>query len=189
MPNATSSPAQITAAAMFFISAVRGGDMSGWLGGKNVDILRTSGKTSLLQRLGQEAGLLSRMADAPPGEWRSLSLPFFQQGDITKIVLSYRHDEDQESDDPTRGRATRFVFDLSLSAMGSLQLDGYLQGRMINLILRSEQAFSAPAQIAMRSAFVEALEPTEMIGDLAFSASPDGWVKIAAREDGASIAV
>lgn len=186
-PNTSSSPAQMGAAAMLFIAAVRGGDLNGWLGDKSTDLLRTSGKGALLSRLGQEAGLLSRMADAPPGEWRSISLPFFGQGEINKVILSYRQEEDREDHEQNRDKATRFVFDMSLSAMGRMQLDGLIRGQTLSMTLRSEQAFSGAAQAAMRDAYTQALEPTELSGELSFTAKPNSWVKIVAKQDGMAV--
>lgn len=179
MPNFSAPPAQIGAAAMFFMAALRGGDLSHWLGEKNAEILRSAEKGSLLSRLSQEGGILSRLAEAPQGEWRVMSLPFFAEGEIHKLILSYRRDEDSAGDDPRGGKkAVRFIFDLSLSRMGKLQLDGLLKGAALRLTVRTQAPLSGAMQKQMRRAYISALEPTELSGELGFSSKAEGWVKI-----------
>ena len=183
-PNAQGSPAQITAAAMFFIAALKGGDLSSWLGERANNILRDAGKGNLLTRLGQEGATMARMSDGSPGEWRALSLPFFAQGEIEKVVLSYKQDRDDSDDlDDNTKKGTRFIFDLSLSQMGKVQLDGFLKGETLNLVVRTESPVSAPMQATMRRAYRGALESTEISGDLSFTAKPDSWVMISAKPD------
>ena len=178
MPNAA-SPQQITPAAMFFIAALRGGDLSGWLGDKTIDILRNTGKGNLLSRLSQEGGLLNRLsADAPAQEWRSLALPMMHHNEIQKIALHYRHENHDDDDTPEKGKTTRFIFDLALSRMGKIQVDGLFRPGRLDIVVRSDEHFSQAMQADMKRKYTSALGHSNFEGELTFQGQLDGWVTI-----------
>ncbi|MGH1375692.1 MAG: hypothetical protein ACRBCK_05010 [Alphaproteobacteria bacterium] len=185
VPNA-GSPSSMGPAALFFLTAIRSGDLQGWMGDKAVDALKRAGKTDLLNRLGREFSALSRFSNEPmPQDWRGVSIPLAWQNDIHKIAIHYRK-EDNKSDDETQnsGTKTRFIMDLSLSQMGGIQLDGLYQGHedghigRLDLILRSEESFSAAMRQQMRTSYKHALDETSITGELSFQNKEEQWVKI-----------
>lgn len=176
IPNA-SSPAQITPAALFFIAAIRAGDLSQILGDRAQNILKSQGKGGLLSRLTQEGNIISR-AEQPSGEWRSLTLPMAWQNEIQKIALHYKHDYPNENEDDKGSKQTRFIFDLSLSRMGKVQLDGFHKDNTLNMIIRTESPTSQSMQMAMKRLYHEALDETALSGELAFQNALDSWVTV-----------
>lgn len=188
------SPAQMSPAMLFFIAAVRGNDLTQWLGERSAETLRREGRVPLLSRLAQESGALSRLAAEPlPQEWRAVSLPMYHQGEIHKIALYHRHERPPEDGSTGNGgqKGTRFVFDLSLHAMGRVQIDGLFRpvssaGKRLDLILRTEQAFSALAQNDMRKIYAQALRETQITGELSFQNRPDQWFSIGAAPERSS---
>jgi hypothetical protein len=180
------STAQMTPAAMFFIAALRGGDMSQWLGQKTADILQNIGKGDLLSRLNGEGRLLGLMADsAPPGEWRALTLPFFGQGEFQRVALHYRHEAPPEDSPEQKGGHVRFLFDLSLDRMGDVQLDGLFNtgGKRLDLIVRTQQPFSQAMMAEMRRIYAGAVEQANVYGELSFQGDPRKWVTIDYKEE------
>lgn len=181
------SPAQMSPAMLFFIAAVRGGDLSQWLGERVTETLRREGRAPLLSRIAQESASLSRLAAEPLAqEWRAVNLPMYHQGEMQKIALYYRHERaPDDGDDGKDGlKGTRFVFDLSLSAMGRVQVDGLFRpvssaGKRLDLVLRTEQTFSAQAQSDMRRLYAQALRDTQITGELSFQSDPEHWFSVA----------
>ncbi len=184
IPNAA-NPAQMGPAVLFFIAAMRSGDIQNWLGDKAIDTLRRAGKGELLNRLSGELSSLSRMGKDPVSqEWRSMSLPMAWQNDIHKVVLHYRREEqDETGENDKKGSKIRFVMDLSLSNMGKVQLDGLFiantsgTGRL-DLVLRTEQSFSQAMKQKMRGTYKNALDETKFTGELSFQDKKDQWVLI-----------
>ncbi len=171
--------------AFFFIAAVRSGDVSGWLGDKNVESLRKAGKGSLLERVKREFSALNRAASSAPEssssaaqEWRTTALPLLWGEQVHKILLHYRHDEPEHKDTPDQEKNTRFIFDLDLTRMGNIQLDGLHRPDKLDLIVRSSKAFSTAMKNALRGAYGEALESAHLSGELSFQNTPEQWVKI-----------
>jgi hypothetical protein len=178
VPNPANT-AEVTPAALFFIAALRAGDLSGWLGDRAIDALRREGRGNLLARLTQEGGLLSRLGAEPVSQdWRGLSLPLFWDNQFQKIALYYKQEQNEPGDDRQKGRQTRFLFDLALPGMGKVQLDGLSRPARLDLIVRTEQAFSQAVQMDMRRVYTKALENTALSGELAFQNQPDQWVTI-----------
>ena len=187
MVNVTPSPAnpaQLGPALLFFIAAVRGGDLSQWLGQKANEILRTQKGGSALNRLMGESTTLARVAAEPIGQdWRAVNVPLYWDNDMHKIALYYKHEHDGADDEQGKLKSTRFVFDLSLDVMGKVQLDGLFRpatgqlGRL-DLVVRTEDSFSQNTQAEMRRIYAKALKETQVTGELSFQNQADQWVTI-----------
>ena len=182
-----SNPAQMTPAILFFVAAVRGGDITQWLGSKATDILKTQRGGQALNKLMGETQTLSRVAAEPtPQDWRALNVPIYYEGDMHKIGLYYRHEND-EHDDSERVKGTRFVFDLALDKMGKVQVDGLFRpvsdaGKRLDLVLRTEETFSQNTRAEMRQTYARALRDTGVAGELSFQNNPESWVTIQADD-------
>ncbi len=188
-PNAAGGAAQMTPAAMFFIAAIRSGDLGSWLGDKALEVLRREGKGNLLSRLGSEANALTRMGAEPAStaDWRGMTIPMMWQNEMQKIALYYKRDEGSSEEQESKGGNTRFLFDLNLSHMGKVQLDGLLRGTKLDLIVRTGQSFSQAMQQEMRRLYTGALEQAQMSGELSFTAKPESWVTINLKEKQQSV--
>ncbi|MCB1783188.1 MAG: hypothetical protein KDI13_04275 [Alphaproteobacteria bacterium] len=179
-----SNPAQFGPAALFFLSAVRAGDLQGWMGEKALDALRRGDqKFSLLSRLSQEFSALGRFIDAHAGrEWRAMALPLAWQNEIHKMALYYRREDERGGTDKDRpkGGNTRFILNLSLSRIGPAQIDALYQpgAARLDLILRTEQTFSKAMQGEMRGLYKSAVEDVGITGELGFQDKAGSWVTI-----------
>ena len=178
------SPAQIGPAAMMFVAAVRSGDISAWLGDRKMDLIQRAGKENILSRLTQDTSSATRTTEpASAGEWRAVPLPMFWEGEIQKVTLYTRHENQQQQQDNEKGGKTRFIFDLTLSRMGEVQLDGLLQDNRLDLVVRTQNAFSAPMQQTMRQAYISALDSTDLSGELNFQGSTKNWVHVLEQQE------
>ena len=178
LPSA-SNPTQLTAAAMSFIAAVKSGDLASLLGNQKIDLIRQAGRDNILNRLTLGDGARAGAEPVASGDWRAVPLPMFWEGEIHRITLYTRQENFNQENDPDENQGhTRFIFDLSLSNMGDVQLDGFLKDQRLDLVLRTQQSFSEPMQQTMRQAYSGALEQTNLSGDLNFQGSLDNWVKV-----------
>ncbi len=178
-------PAQFGPAALFFIAAVRGGDIGQWMGEKTMEALSKSGK-GLLGRLTQEGQALSRAANEPASQdWRAVNFPLLWDGQIQKIALYYKHEQAQSDTAQESAKGTRFVFDLALDRMGNVQIDGLYRpvsqdGKRLDIMVRTQEIFSEATRTEMRGVYARALRHTDVGGELSFQNNPDQWVSIQA---------
>ena len=186
LPSPASTP-QLASSVLFFLVAVRNGDAAGWLGESAIETLRRAGQGDLITRLGSE--FAASRQESVSGDWRILSLPLAWQNEIHKVSVAYRKDDqDDGSDTDGSGQKTRFVMDLNLSAIGPLQLDALFVGNSeqlgrLDLIIRTEQSFSAAARQQMRTAYKSALNETQITGELSFQNTPEFWVHVQAANE------
>jgi hypothetical protein len=119
------------------------------------------------------------------GDWRTVLIPFFNGSDIEQIRLHLRPYGDEENQDDDRKKGVRFVFDMNLSRLGHMQLDGLVHGgnQRLDLMVRSQAPLPASAQNDIRAIFEEANELTGMNGGLDFQAAPPNFVEIAPPTD------
>ncbi len=182
LPN-PAAPQNLAATALFFIAAVRAGDVEGWLGGRAVDALRRSGRGDLLTRLSQEMSALSRTASESVGQdWKALSLPLYLQNQLFKVPIYFRQDQDSRGGREGEKGATRFIINLDLSRMGKIQMDALYQkgAKRFDLILRTEKTFTRAMEEEMRGLFIDALEEVSLTGNLIFQTGADKWVTVQA---------
>lgn len=189
-----SSPAQMSPAILFFVAAVRGGDLAQWLGDKAQNILKLQKSTKALSKLGGESQTLGRISSETfAQDWRAMNIPMLWQGDLHKVALYYKHDREQSDDEHSKINSTRFVFDLALENMGKVQLDGLFRphseaGTRLDLVVRTEELFSQATQGEMRRLYASALKDSQVTGELSFQNQPDSWVTIQAKHhDGLSV--
>jgi hypothetical protein len=178
------SPRAMPAAALLFIAAAKAGDLTAWLGDKKIDALQKLGGKSLLGRLSTDGQQTARLAADPlPGtDWRALPLPMFWQNEIEKITLYFKKNEENQQNQGD-GEQTRFIFDLSLSRIGEMQIDGLMRGQRLDLIVRSQSPFSQGMQAHMKQLYHAAIEEVSLTGDLSFQGDPRAWVHVLQKEE------
>ena len=177
---------QIAPAAMMFIAAVKSGDIGQWLGQNKIDLLQRAGRDNLLSRLTQSETAVTRSPageTSASGDWRAVPLPMFWEGEIHKITLYTRNENENQQQQDNQNGQTRFIFDLSLSRMGDVQLDGLLRDQRLDLVIRTQHAFSEPMQQTMRQAYTNALDHTDLRGDLNFQGSTKNWVHVLEKNE------
>jgi hypothetical protein len=179
-----SNGANLGPSILLFAAALKAGDLQNWLGDKKLDMIQKLGKADLVSRLSRETASLSGNNDAPAAEWKSFPVPMLWQNEISKVLFHVRREPSEDNRENSEG-GTRFVLDLSLSRMGDVQLDGMLQNKRLDLIVRTQTPVSLPMQDAMRKAYADALDGTDIYGELGFQGDIKQWMVIA-REDGLS---
>jgi hypothetical protein len=180
------SPAATTrmpAAILFFISAIRAGDLGGWLGDKAIETLRKQGKSSLVSKIGREFTSISRAASEPVyQDWRAVAMPMYYDGQIHKLQLYYKKDQESTDKEDQGNKTTRFIFDLSFDKMGPVQIDGLHRPGDLSVLVRTNKKLSAPMQQKMRQLYTNALELAGVKGELGFQNDPEKFIKIDLRQ-------
>ena len=173
-------PPTLAALSLFFLAMIRSGDSATWIGPQAAAMLRQMGKASPLQAVTADLALAAKYDQTPLlQDWRMTILPFLWDHHIQKIPLYYKHmpdDTDTSADDERKRRRLRFLFDLSLSRMGDVQVDGFLQSERLDLILRTRTPLSPPMQHQMKRIYAGAMDKSRLTGDLSFQFKPDQWV-------------
>ncbi len=174
---------KLAATTLFFLSALRGGDIRGWIGGNATRLLERL-RPDVMRRLGtdfrnlgdtEEGGRVSRATN-----WRGTLVPFFDGNAIEYIRLFTRqHGGDDDDDDEPEERGTRFLVDITLTNIGRFQLDGIAETgeRRLDMIVRTSSALPNRVRSDLMKLFSDANEIVGMRGGMVFQASPESFVE------------
>jgi hypothetical protein len=157
---------QLTAAIALFIIAVRGGDLRAWLGEDTTRALEQA-RGGLGATLREEFGTMQRASEPNDGGWRGFFIPFMDDGQLNQIRL-FLHQENNKGDEGDETDRARFVVDLSLSQLGDLQIDGSVQPKTVDLLIRTRDALPSAMRQDIRNIFTKTLARTGIEGQLAF---------------------
>ncbi len=158
--------ARAAAQIMFFLSVLRSGDVTGWLGGDMMRSLERAGQRGLVERLGDDFRQLRRLGDeTSANDWRLLMFPFAAGDKIEPIHLFARGQRRDQSDGD---QDVRFVVDLKMSALGALQFDGLLHQKSFDLMVRSHTELIERQRQDISRIFNRGLEAIGYRGQIGF---------------------
>jgi hypothetical protein len=158
----------LTANILFFLAALRGGDMRSWFGDAALRMLERE-RPDLGGRLSDDFAQLSRAFNEPgSGDWRTALVPFFNGSHLEQVRMHLRGQRDDEEETET----TRFIIDVQMSRLGRVQLDGLVvaKSKRLDLIVRTARQFPPGMRQDIYRIFTEAAEATGITGGLQFQA-------------------
>ncbi|MFC7048659.1 hypothetical protein [Emcibacter nanhaiensis] len=179
MPN-LQAPQQMTAGILFFMAALGSPNPAqAWLGQEVVQHLQRAGQERLIQQMDTDMRRISALrTEGPAGDWRPVLLPLQTGPDITAIPMLVRHIGDeggkQAARDGEQGtpedkeKATRFILELDLKGTGNTVLDGMLQKKRLDIILKTEKTLAAPLKEQLVKMFGNSVQHSGFEGELVF---------------------
>lgn len=186
IPAAT---AKFIPSSLFFMAALKTGNLSAWLGDTIIDALGRAGRKSLAERLAGDFSTLSKQSNSITSDWRGISIPLQHEDNISMMQFFVRHqpvtpvNPDQQGDTPvTPQRLTRFILNLNMAHMGAVQLDGLIQQRKMDMILRTADRLEPAIRNDIMQAYAKGLEQTGFEGGINFQVRAQSWVDIPAPE-------
>jgi hypothetical protein len=116
---------------------------------------------------------ISRLAaDPATGEWRTWLVPVHDGGAIELVRLFIKRHRGRTADDDERDSGTRFLVEVDLSRLGPMQLDGLVQQKRFDLIVRSHAPLPRHMRKDIYAIFDDALAATGYSGGITFQATP-----------------
>jgi hypothetical protein len=179
------------AAVMFLLNALRRNDSHSWIGKDTVQMLQQKGRADLLGRLEADFSALRQpVVDSPLPGWQALFFPVWADGQLqqARFFLHQNPDEGEngQKQDGKSANDIRFVLELTLSALGDMQLCGLVrksapaqaeareaaQPTHFDLAIRSLRPLSPQHQASIREIFTQGAEITGYQGQILFQHTP-----------------
>lgn len=160
--------AQIAPTLLFFMAALTNSDIRDWLKNELGRALSAAGRRDLVASLSSDLSELSRLANpSDDAEWRAFLLPLDDGERISQIrfFLKRQRSAVPAGDDQP---ATRFIFEVDLSRLGSLQFDGLAGGSRFDLMVRSHAPLPRDVQARISAIFTAARDEGRLSGDVGF---------------------
>ncbi len=187
---------KLTSSLLFFMAALKGGDVTEIFGKRALRLLESSAPALLEKLKGDISTLQKNLIDSPLTHWSVAQLPMLFGQDVQHARLYIAKDPSEDGNQKTKSeRGQRFVLEVGMSQLGHLQLDGFLRQadmrKNFDLVVRSHQPLDDSITQGISSIFYNSVEITGMQGQLLFQAGSQHFVKPAndvknqARGDGA----
>jgi hypothetical protein len=180
-------PQQLPPTMLFFLSLLKNDFTSSWIPEKHLAGLEKIDTAALIKTLSQDLqAIKSRMDENLPADsWRPLPVPLQVGDQLMRLQWFYRHPdasyerkpgEDEET--LNKKRKTRFLLNVPKTMLGDLQIDGLVQERNLDLILRTENILPSQMETAIRGRYTAVLETTGMIGGINFQSGRAHYVHV-----------
>ena len=180
-PNAQQMPPAL----LFFMAVLKHHMPEQWLGNGTIKAVEKLGKTALIQQLNSDLNLLqTRLDDKAPGDhWQPLPVPLQVGDQLLRLQFFYRHPEQyhaaqNEQEHKKKQRKTRFVLNVPKTQVGDIQIDGLVQDKDLEMILRTELNVTSQMEGAIRSRYQHVLETTGMSGGINFQSGLQHFVRV-----------
>lgn len=158
---------RLASAVLFFLTALKRGDFTGWFGSQAIKALESRGHANLLSRLMENFSAQTRVAEAPPsGEWQTLLVPLYVGETVRQIRFFLRRNRADGDGD----QDNRFVVEVETSPLGGLQLDGLIKPGRFDLVLRSHKPLSDVVRRDISEIYESGLAITGHAGRMVFQA-------------------
>lgn len=176
---------KLTSGLLFFIAAVKGGELKQWIGPRTAAALELKSPELAARLKGDMLQLQQMLTDSPLQQWNSVMVPMMHEGALEQARLFFR--QDHGSDEPAKqrnakgGKEQRFIVEVDLSHMGEVQFDGFVRpgekAKQFDLIVRSHVALPAELTQKIRDTFDNAMGSTGMKGYLGFQSGQQHFVR------------
>lgn len=169
---------KMSAQMLFFLSALKGGDIKGLLGDSAMHVIDKE-RPGLLSRLSTDFQTMARLADEPQqGDWRLALIPLWTGEHLEQLRFFWRKNEAEEGEEAADD--TRFVFDLDFSQLGHMQIDGLVKAKRkhLDLIIRTDQPLPPEMRAGIAEIFEDARDTIGLGGQVAFQAAPGNFVTV-----------
>jgi hypothetical protein len=175
--------ASLPSTLLFLFTFLQQGNVPGWLGAGTASMLERAGKIELISKLVedlQQAGGLAR--DGTVGEWRTWPIPI-HDGQQFQILHMYVHQDNQRQQQPREnGRQaapqTRFLINLNMTRLGPMQMDGLVQKKQLDMIIRSERPLPPALPDELRGLYIKTLEAVGLTGNINFQTGRKNWLVV-----------
>jgi len=171
--NAVARPGpQLTAALLFLMTALRGGDPRALIRSEGMRMLESAGRGGLLGTLTEDVQTLSRATEPSDTGWRAFLIPFGEDESRRQVRFLVRDRDRGNPDGEHKDDGTQFMVDLDLTRIGPFRLDGVARSNLLDLMVRTETALPGQVRRDIQALFDNTLDRTGIVGHLRFRASP-----------------
>lgn len=180
---------RLASALLFFIAGVKG-DSKQFLPPRALEALEAI-TPGIVARMGENMMELRQLITPQPNtNWTSVMLPIYYSGELQPAHLYLRHEEEPEekSGGKSGGSGQRFLVEVDLSQLGSMQFDGFVRGetrdKQLDLVVRGARALPPEVTQGIRATFDNALNVTGLKGQVVFQTGVQHFVRPLAEKSG-----
>lgn len=178
---------KLTSGLLFFMAAVKGGDLRQWLGARATERLELRFPEIAARLKTDMVQMQQLLLHSPLDQWSGTMLPMLQNGQL-EYARFYLRDEQQGKDGQQGGgKEQRFLVEIDLSHLGEMQFDGFIRPgqakKQFDLIIRTARPLEAGISEEIRQMFETSIATTGYTGYLGFQQGSHHFVRPLARSN------
>lgn len=178
LPNTGKS---LTHGILFFLTALKGGDVRGWFGNKTSRSIDDK-LPELLSRLGVDFKALQQASiESTQQGWLSTIIPLLHEQTLHQARLFIRHEQEKEGQHSKKPQGNRFIIEVDMTQLGEIQFDGYVSKdatrHQFDMMIRTTRPLPLDIQQNIRTIYQNAGEITGFTGMLQFQNTPESFVR------------
>ncbi len=174
LENIISKPGKnLTASLAYFLSAVRTGQATNWIGNLFND-QAFSNRERFLEQLQDDFSFMQRASEPSDTGWRGFFLPFLDENhlSIIQFFLRHEHHRPHHANTKTDNGTVQFLVEINLTSIGQMQIEGRIKNKELYLIIRTRKFLKGPLKQGIERVFVNTLTTSELVGKLTFRVHP-----------------
>lgn len=181
---------KLTSGLIFFLAAVKGGDIRQWMGGRRFDQLELKMPELAAKLKGDMVQLQQLFLHSPLDQWSGVMLPMLHGDQLNFARLYVRNEAEDKGSKSSGGKSNeqRFVVDINLSHLGEMQFDGFVRQtqpkKQFDLMIRSSKTLDTTVANDIRALFETSLGATGYQGYLGFQQGSQHFVRPLAGKGG-----
>lgn len=154
------------------MATVKSGEVAGILGKRAAKLLETNAPDLFAKLKGDFAQIQTNTNNSSLPHWSWIALPWMHAGEFhqARLYVSKEPPENEKQGGTSHGQ--RFILEVGLSELGSLQFDGFVrerqEGKSFDLIVRSDKPLSDDVSEGIRDIFSNSAAITGMRGQVQF---------------------
>ncbi len=174
---------KFTSSLLFFLAAVKGGELRQWLGGRTTERLDARFPEATARLRGDFMQMQQLFVNSPIDQWAGTMLPLLHGNQLDYARLYVRDESGGDGGEKAsgRGQGQRFIVELELSHLGDMQFDGFVRDRnaakQFDLIIRTARALPNEVSAEIRTRFDDAMGATGYTGYLAYQHGAQHFVR------------
>ncbi len=177
---------KLSSGLLFFMAAVKAGDVGDWLGKNTVSRLKAFAP-DLIKRLDSDMAQMQQFyINSPLTQWSGIMLPMLFGHELQQARLYIRKDDEANKNKSPNDCGQRFIIEIDTSHLGDLQFDGFVRSfeknKAFDLVIRSSKPLNSEVSQGIRDVFENALQLTGLKGQLAFQQGVQHFVRPLASE-------
>jgi len=154
-----------------FAAALENGESAIWLDDATARQLAARDSGALASRIADDFAHLAALAsEGGSGEWRAFFIPVWSESQLFQLRLFLRREQARPDAGAAKAASTgrRFIIELDLDRLGAMQLDAFVKGRRLSLILRSHRPLPRALREELADIFASANAAAGLDGTLGF---------------------
>ncbi len=174
LENIISKPGKnLTASLAHFLSAVRTGQATNWIGTLFND-QAFSNRERFLEQLQDDFSFMQRASEPSDTGWRGFFLPLLDENhlSIIQFFLRHEHHRPHHANTKTDNDTVQFLVEINLTTIGTMQIEGRIKNKELYLIIRTRKFLKGPLKQGIERVFLNTLTKSELVGKLTFRVHP-----------------